>query len=260
MTNLEKNIKLVKNIKRFAVEEMGITPNKSFEKVISSEEFYCLYVSQQDKIESIFDIPEDGEFLGDNKDAAEMRRRIFSKEGYHTLLFSFEGYGGEECQISQSLLKDSTCRLAYVVLHENFHTHREKKELNLELCIEEAVGNYFAYQASLIYFKKHDKKVIPYVESDFKWMLKYGDFVNKYLELLNKAYSENKLEKAKELLFDAEIEARELGSNEEINNAFFLREKNYYAKQIEVFKALKNTQPQDYVRDTTLLLKLLEGI
>lgn len=269
MENLEERIKLVKDIKKFAVKKLGICENGSFENVSGDKHAYVVYASRRDKIEPAMGRAYE---IFEKKGDCDILQKELKKRGFDTIQVLWEAWGSEECPITQSILRASKTRLSYLVLHENFHIHCKKKDIKLEPHIEEAVGNVFAYQGSLIYFRDRNPWVIQHIERDFIRDLTYDEFVKRYTDELNKAYEKNP-SKARLIFEKAKKEKDQLDSEGAIksgfkksalksalNNAYFLMQQDYCRGRKSVFAALKDVDPRLYITNTDLLQSKLEKI
>jgi predicted aminopeptidase len=269
MNNLEK-IELIKDIKKFAVHRLGISPNPSFKKVGGGKTFHSLYASRTDKLESIIT----GRYrnLGyTDKEKEECKRdeKLLISKGHDVLRITFEAVGSENCPITDSMLKSSKTRLAYLVLHENFHIHCIKNPVKFNVAVEEAIADCFAYQGSLMYFASKPS-MVGNIKRDFEEWQEFYDFANKYILKLENAYEDSKI-KGRRLLGNAKREIKKLSENTfskeikersllPINNAFFLRLKSYAPMARPVYEAFKDMDPKTYVTNRKKLNAILRKI
>lgn len=266
--NLEERICLVKDIKRFAVQQLGITPNPIFSKVGETDSFYIIYASRTDRIESVISYTSRNRAFRDIRSCQEYQRKLESK-GYDTLRVRVEAFGDRNCFITKSLLRNSKTRIAYVVLHESFHVHCRQAKINPSRSVEEAVANCFAYQGSILYFQSNPH-MPHHIRQFVKDWMRFYDFANKYLIQLEKTYKEDTPNR-KKILIQAKKEAKRLSKKIQsrnvrerlilpINNAFFLRIQMYAPMARLVYETLKGLDPREYTTNTGLLYSKFRSI
>lgn len=252
MMSLEEKINLVKDVKRFSVEDLGIASNSSFERVSDSEVLYFLYASRKNKIESVINKGSYEFKFFKKEEECDNAKKELEEQDYDTFKFVSELYGSEDCQISKQLLERSITKIAFNVLHENFHIHCRKNGIYLNYPIEEATANYLGYQGSIMYFSNKDKSIMPFVEKDLHEWIRFVNFVNKYKRRLSKAYEKNKIKHINKLFKKAIKRARIMGIRCELNNAFFIRYSHYTANHHYVFNALKEINPRVWLEKEEL--------
>lgn len=258
MGNLESKIKLILDIKEFAVKEMGIAPNNSFRKVNNIDAVYGLYASRKDQIKSI--IRDKWEYKSyENKNDCEKEEKLLKAKGYDVLKVKFEAWADKNFQITNSLIASSKTRIAYVVLHENFHIHCEEKNIVLKPSIEESLGDCFAYQSSLEYFA-FNPSMIGHIKKDFQEWQKFFDFVNKYAIILKEAYKKSEAEGRKALI-RAGMEGKKIQNiAPPINNAFFVSQELYASMAKPVYEAFKDIEPREYIANRKKIYDTLRKI
>jgi hypothetical protein len=268
MNDLEGKIGLIKDIKEFAVDKLGITPNPSFEKVGAVDFFHVLYASRPDKIESAIK-NRFKNLIYEDQEECKKKEEFFNSRGYDVLKMTWEAIGKKDCPITSSMLESSKTRQSYLVLHENFHIHCKENNLSFNLAVEEAIADCFAYQGALIYFASNPS-MISHIKRDFREWQEFYAFANRYIIRLEEAYKQS-TRKGRRLLDDAKIEARKLFCdaiskevkdrlNLPINNAYFLRLKSYAPMAIPVYEAFREMDPREYLTDREKLNAKLREI
>lgn len=267
MSKKEEKITLINEVKNFGINELGISDNPSFTQFADMTKFFVVYASKKDEIKSV--LGKYGNNTFDNpKECQELEDKL-KRKGHDTLQMTWEACGIVDCPITSAMINASKTRLTYLVLHENWHIHSRLNKINFPLCIEEAIGDCFAKRGALL-FHSSNPQMQAQIKKDFEEWQQFFAFANKYLPMLNEAYT-NDFSQAREMLKNAKQEADELvkdiTSKEikqrfqlPINNAFFLRA-SYYAPYVTpVYERLKDVHPREYTTDTKLLRKLLKGI
>jgi len=249
MVDLEARIKLVKDIKRFAIKELGIAPNDSFRKVAKTEGLYVIYVSKKERIEMVAD----GAFP--NKKDCNAFQRDMQSQGFEIFWGLISGWGDEDCPITQSLIKRTKIFLTETVLHENFHIHCDKSNIRLKFCVEEAVADFFAYKSALDYFQKNDKRMITHVKNYNREAIKDFNYIKKVLERLETLYKKD-YSKARGFLRRLNKKPRKLLEekfrgirSQKLNNAYFLYMQDYAPAYGQVFEALEGLRPLDLTKN-----------
>ena len=249
--DLEQQLELISDIKKFCIEGLGMIPNPSFTK-ITDQKYYCgLYACPKDAIKTA--LP-DGQthhvydnFTDRNSEASEL-----IKKGLDIYKVRWEGVGSEDSQITRSLLKATKIRKTYLIIHENVHIHVEKIGLrkNIILPIEEAIADQVAYQGALIFYKENKlmqsftEKRKRHDEEFYAWCMKYtqnlSEAYEKYPFLGQKILSQAKIE------YDEKY--RKKNNRKEVNNALFYRESFYARYQKDVKEILSDKDPKEYLR------------
>lgn len=265
MVNLEERISLAKDLKRFAVEELGISSNPSFEKVSSRKEYYNIYCSRKDRIEPAVNELGTLQFCRGWEWNDRRRWKKSIKELQHQDIdiypVTFGALGFETCPITRSLLDADIPCLAYIVLHENVHIHCSKNSFNLPLIVEEAVANCFAYSGALAYFNRNDKLMVEHIEKYIQYFFIFDDWVNSYSAALKAAYASG-IEKGRAMLKEAHIQLYGNRSREfaPLNNAFFLAQGLYSTNTKKVWERLKDIHPREYMANKDLLYEKLGAL
>lgn len=104
----ERRIKLIKDIKNFAVYRLGISQNPSFRKVKDLDTFFVVYASRKDSIESV--LGRWGNKIFDDKEECQQREKELKSQGYDTLQMTWEAYGAKDCPITKSMIRLSKTR------------------------------------------------------------------------------------------------------------------------------------------------------
>lgn len=267
MRDLEETISIVRDAKRFALENLGISQNPSFTTTGDFKTYFIVYASRHDRIESVL-----GEWSNepfDNPEECNRRENELQSQGNDTLQMTWETKGSNDCPITSSMTKISKTRLIYLVFHENWHIHCRLNEIKLQPNIEEAAGDCFAYQAALLYCDSNPQ-LKGNMKRDFMEWLQFYEFANKHTERLEAAYKTG-VSAASEILQAARAEAKEISSriiskevrqrlNLPINNAFFVRVKYYAPMALSVYSALKDIHPKEYTTNKIRLSEALKRI
>jgi hypothetical protein len=253
--DLEQRLALIKDVKRFCVEDLEMIGNDSFNRVVQKEyPCYALFVSKKYSIESIFF---DNEIQFKSKSLCQLGAKAFNSLGFDVvigkitaLVDDLGSYTGETTQVTQSLLRDSEEDLVQTVLHENFHIHLIKNNPShyVDDDIEEPIANYFAYQGALKYYQDNPEKRKQIVETK-KAVDKYNIWYNTYFKMLKYNYHTN-CEHGREMLVQAKDDYVKLTGNKstDINNAYFLRFRAYTKNFKAVENILRNKDPKEYLK------------
>lgn len=266
MHKLEDMVNLVKGLKLFAVTELGISENPSFQSVEEGKEkgkwFYGIYTSRTDRIEPYFKDYGPYETYTDEK---QWRDRIADLSKYDIDInpVVWEALGFKECQIKKSLLRASKSRLSYVVLHENVHIHCKMNSIDCGRQVEEALADCFAYEGARMYFSKTNPAIVRQITQLQTHYLEFYTSLNELYSKINEAYSRSK-EEGRALLETAEDIFRPFRRKKnlkfKVNNATLLSHKNYSTHSRQVFEALKGIHPREYMSNRDLLYEKLAGL
>src|SRR3989338_2237635 len=245
MADLEERMAIIHDIKMFAVKSLGIKPNRSFRKISEVKEFFIVYASRNDRIQSV--LGRCGyKIVEDEEECLQLKQRLESK-GYDTLETTVEAYGTEDCPITRSMISSSKTRLTYLVLHENWHIHCVKNNIRLKPDIEEVVGDTFAYQGALLYYDSNPQ-MKSNVKRDFQEWQQYFEFINKYTQKIKNALS-SEPSKVNEIIksmrhedkrLSKKFKSKELkgGLPKELNNAYFISFQCYAPMAAPVYENL----------------------
>ncbi|MFH1065757.1 MAG: hypothetical protein V1734_04605 [Nanoarchaeota archaeon] len=261
MYKLEEMVDLAKELKAFAVSELGISENPSFQSVEDGEWFYGIYTSRTDRIEPYFKGYPSCE---DHKDKIKWEERIAELSKYDINIYPIkvEAQGFKECQIKKSLIRNSKSRLAYVVLHENVHIHCDINNIQVGRQVEESLADCFAYEGARLYFSKTNPAMARQMTKLQNYYFGFFDIINKFYPMLAEAYKRSK-EEGRVLLETAEKKLEPFrGKNPKrrLNNAHFLCYSKYSTKSRQVFEALKGIQPKEYMANKDLLYEKLKHL
>lgn len=264
--NIKERLELIRDLKRFAVDELGIPKNPSFEERTHSKGLHVVYASRKDRLQlppPQWEFGRSGTIQFEQKKYCLGAKRELDTAGFDTNYVYWEAYGSKNCPIFDSLLTCRKTRVAYVVLHEQFHIHAKMRGLSFKLNIEEAIADCFADAAALLFFGS-DSSVIRKMNKNAEEWKKLVKFVNDYTLRLNQAYARD-FDEGRALLKESREVAVEQSIctarfSPQINNAFFLRQ-GYYASMDEpVQHVLADLHPGDYIKDRKLLLARLKGL
>lgn len=229
----EEKIALAKDMKRCAVEVIGISENPSFERVSENgSPFHVLYVSSKDCLDYPGVMPN---INFDSLEEAQKEKKHFEKKGYDTYIRSSPVIGLEDCcDLTSSVLESEVDYLSYMVFHENYHIFSSEKNMGFGWEIEESICDLFAHKASIQYFKEKNPEIVTVIDDYFTSFFEYKKICGEFIEKLEEAYEES-VEKGRELLRTAREElTASLSLNpwgkildDELNNAWFLMEKQY---------------------------------
>ncbi|MBU2637668.1 MAG: hypothetical protein KJ955_01725 [Nanoarchaeota archaeon] len=249
MSDLEERVAFVKDLKRFAVEELGVSQNPSFEKInLKTSWLYAIYVSLPDIIASPWEGHSGCKCYKADKKEWTARKRQFESYGWHIWPQRWEAEGIAECPITKAALKATKTRVAYLILHENTHIHCLINNIELPRDIEEPLADCVAYHGALLYYQRNNA-MIYHIKQEFDQWAKQMKIINKYHSLINEAYSKNP-KKVKSLL---QAVQKELNMSKPANNAFFIAFGRYSLRQFDVFEALRDLHPKEYLQDKGLL-------
>lgn len=262
MVNLEERIALARDVKRFAVEEMGISPNPSFEKVERDEKksrFYGIYCSYKDRIESA--AGKQGYIKCSNRAEWKNKSAEWEKAGFDTFAVTWEALGFKACPITKFLLKSAKHRLVYVILHENSHIQHDIGKFNLPYKIDEALACSFGFKGTQMYFSAHAPHMNRVADKQRNNKLSFFDKINHYVSLANESYSRS-FEEGRAVLEEADREIRPFRNlpGKKLNNAYLLSFVYYSDKTKIVWELLKGIHPREYMTNKDLLYEKLAGL
>ena len=266
MAGFQEKMGVIRDLKRFAVHELGIYPNHAFERMGREKDVYVLYVSEPDRIKSTIKGRECCEIFNSRAERHAAARK-WVEEGKDILKVDSPACSTSYL-ITKQLLEATDCGKAYTLFHEQFHIHCEKKPVKLRMDIEESAADVFAYQAASEFFK--EKPTLQ--EESRKFLLDefpFDNLLTQYLHRLDEAYAcsfaegRKVLEEAKELIPQSSFVPKRLSSRidrakleKEINNAFFVMKRVYSPKSQRVYELLKDLDPRDYLSDSSILTRL----
>lgn len=262
MVNLEERIALARHVKRFAVEELGIFPNPSFERVEEDNKksrFYGVYCSYKDRIESA--AGKMGFIECGNRANWKNISAKWEKAGFDTFAITWEALGSRVCPITKFLLKAPKHRLVYVILHENSHIQERMNRFNLPYKIDEALACSFGLKGSQLYFSAHAPHMNRIAEKKINNKLSFFDKINHYISLANEAYGRS-FEEGRAVLEKADKDIRPFWNlpGKKLNNAYLLSFSYYAEKTKMVWERLKDIHPREYMANRDLLYEKLAGL
>jgi predicted aminopeptidase len=252
---LEQKLELIKDVKRFCVDELGVPENNSFTKIVNHKyEEYYLFVSYRNKIESIFE----DYYCKGFKTAliCNAFEKVYRLRGFDTYISKALSYvtkdsdvPGDDTQINQAILASPEISIVKTIIHENTHIAVGFNDYyKLDLAIEEPLAVYMGYAGALLYYKnnpayvKKIKSVAKFCESSHQW-------TNKTQRLLESQYRVD-YDKAR-LIFEREKPQYKRFINNDasnFNNAFFLSTADYSDNYVAVRQILQYTPPKDILR------------
>ncbi|MFA5887992.1 MAG: aminopeptidase [Candidatus Nanoarchaeia archaeon] len=262
MVNLEERIALARDVKRFAVEELGISPNPSFKRVEEDNKksrFYGVYCSYKDRIESA--AGRMGFIRCDNRADWENVSAKWEKAGFDIFAVTWEALSSSVCPITKFLLKAPKHRLVYVILHENSHIHESMNGFNLPYNIDEALACSFGLKGSRLYFSAHAPHMNRVADKQRNNKLSFFDKINHYVSLANESYGRS-FEEGRAVLEKADTEIRSFWNlpGKKLNNAYLLSFIYYSEKTKIVWERLKDIHPREYMTNKDLLYEKLAGL
>lgn len=269
--DLEKRIAEVKHIKRFGEEELGLKFGKAFKRVETDKPvtLYFLYASYKDRIETprLRNWPENIPYKPyKRKDSALRGAKRLREQGFDTYLLKAEIYADADCPISQKLLlEERTGIRASWILHEGMHLTHDLKKWGLPYILDEHIASYVGDKGARLYLEKHKPEDVPEMQGYSLWWRKVARFVNRYTRLLTECYERGgcpdalwaKARKAAQRLDLSD----EVSSPDELNNAFFVRYRDYVKHADVVWKVLDGVDLRDYIANPdSINARLLEMI
>lgn len=262
MVNLEERVALAKDVKRFAVEELGISPNPSFERVEEDEkksEFYGIYCSYRDRIESA--AGEYGFIICGNHTEWQNKSVELEKADFDTHAVTWEALSTEDCPMTKSLLESPDERLAYVILHENSHIQHNAHKFSLPYNFDEALATCFGFKGTELYFGARMPKVTEKVIKDRDFIISFFDKINYYLNFADEAYKKS-FEEGRAVLEEMDKDIRRYCKypKKQLNNAFLLSHSYYADKTKIVWERLKDIHPKEYMTNKDLLYEKLKHL
>lgn len=258
MSSEDEKVAFIKDVKQFAVKELGIAPNPSFQRISSDDIFYALYASRKDKLESVIR-GKWRHWAFEDKKECKKDEEAYKKNEYDVLSIQCEGVGDINCPITPSLLRATKTRMAYVVLHENFHINIEENRWRFNPAIEEALCDTFAEQGARLYFA-HDNRMLYHQNKDFDEWLTFYNYINTSLNQLTNAYTQSK-KAGRKMLQQVKKTAKKIKKVKyPINNAYFVRQQLYAPFARPVYDALQGLHPKEYTQNRQTLRDALRGL
>lgn len=258
MQDLEKKIGEIKRIKEFG-EELGLYFGENFKRVDLSDTLFCfIWASYKDNLEPVFGYDELYECYDDDRESAEERARELKEIGYDVYLCDVSAQGpietdgvsandSESCPITKALLEEPPEEMASTVLHESFHFYIEARGLYLPLNLNEAIATYIGFKGAIEFYRDNPELLREAGKQMDDWM-HFVEFVNMYYDLLTDCYEKGILSKEK-ILAGANRDAKELGIEDEVNNAFFLYAYTYTRNAGIVFETMEKQSIKKYLKN-----------
>ena len=279
--DLEERIAQVRDIRRFGEEELGLEFGGAFERVELDTPglAYWVYASPKDGLEVAepeqCDAGYPFESFSDRDEAME-REKALRERGFDTHLFESCAYGSTECQITKELLMEGRPAVrASDILHEGLHITQDLRGWDLPYTLDEHVATYTGLNGALAYVRKNLPDAVTDAERNIRWWKEFAGFIKHYDSILTECYrqadgSRNPLLTAAHKLrahvirahAGREMRAR-LHHSDKLNNAFFLRQRDYTQHTDEVWETLGAVDLGEYISnpDSTnaLLLERIGG-
>jgi len=252
MVNLKEKIEFTKDVKRFAVRDLGIAPNDSFEKAdLNLGKIYCFFAApkkgeitaSRDKYNAFYNL----------SDLRAYSQKIDNTK-YDKYSRIVEAVGSAKIPIGTGLLKASKCREVFVILHEEVHIHLIENGVKLDDRIEESIANHFGINGMIEYFQKNHqslKKAVHYVANmEFKSSLtnrivkEYNKTCPDTIDPQTRIYTDIRM-------LEALLEENILRKDNSINKAKIQDDYVYTQKYFHVKKILDGTHLHEYIKMLT---------
>lgn len=254
---LEERIAEVKRIKRFGERELGLKFGRAFTRVETDKPatLYFLYASYKDRIEAprLRNWPERIPYKPyKRRDSALRRAKRLREQGFDTYLLRAEIYAAADSPIFPKILREErTETRAHWILHEGMHLTHNLKRWNLPYSLDEHIASYVGDKGARLYVEKHKPEAVPDAQEDNLWGRRFARFVNRYTRLLTECYEQGgcpdeiwaKAKKAAQRLDLSD----EVSSPDELNNAFFVRYRDYVRHAERVWEILDGVDLRDYI-------------
>ncbi len=250
---LEERLTLIKDIKRFAVEEAGIIANDSFTTTnLELKTIYCFFAAP--KKGEIKATRENYESFYDSNELVRYSTK-FSKKKYDKYVRKVEAIGSEDVPITPGLINADTHRLIYIMNHENIHIHFELNNIKINKNLEEPICDYIAFDTAKQYTKKYAPKYTRAIQQYQNKIFRHHQLFNDIITTYNQTCPETILPDTKifkniktlEKIFEKSIDAI-LREDNSINKAI-LQDAYVYSKEaINVVNILQNTTGQDCLK------------
>ena len=232
LLHFDKQLGLIDAIRSNA-STLGLKLNEGFYKTWQQNVanfMYYLYVAMPDKLEKPAEV-DDYIYIGTNEYAATQKARIYIDKGYHTLIYKTAGSSSTD--LTTILLSYPMETIAFIAFHEATHQHIRSHKVYMPYVFEEAccdvIGNYATI--ALAKENKHlhthrAKKLTTSMEAIDKCIIEYREKFEKREYISAQMLYEDCSAKLKKLLprKDKFFEDRYIY---EVNNAYFLRYRNY---------------------------------
>ncbi len=279
--DLEERLAQIADIRRFGEEEFGLEFGGAFERVELDTPgmTYWLYASPKEGLRIAdpeqCDAGYPFELYMDREEVME-REKELQEHGFDTHLFEAGVYGSSECPITRALLMNERPAVrANDILHEGLHITQNLREWDLPYSLDEHIATYTGLNGALAYARKHLPEAVDDAQWNLTWWKEFAQSVNHYDRALTECYdriggSRNLFAAAAAKLSAHLIRAqagRELRGRlhypGELNNAFFLRHRDYTQHTGAVWGILDTVDLGEYIRDpdsvNALLLERIGG-
>jgi hypothetical protein len=261
---LENKLALIKDVKRFCVEELGLAPNEAYTTIVNSKQiFYAVYSCSKYELKPIeedreFDVFKSGFWCK----AYSFMEKTMGLDTYIEKTLSAterkEKEIGSTTPITKQMLMSPEIIMIQTIFHENAHMHlRHHKSDYIARHIEEPIADYFAYQASHLYYRndkkmKEDINIIKEKDDKFKnWCRKNIEELSETYNIREKNAESYRIskEKGRKICLEARKEYETFtGRKDNVNSAFFLSWMPYVKCAREVEEILKDKNPRDYIK------------
>jgi predicted aminopeptidase len=250
--SLEEKLELIKDVKRFCTEELGIAENTAFTKTIKAKYYYGLHASPKDAIRDHFNTPEGfQDFSSDYK--CKKAAKELAALGYDVNIFRSEvAVDKVGCtivdmpQITQGFLKQDAVDLITGVIHENIHVDLGERLVDISLPIEEAIACNIQFSGAKIYCKDDAKLQDRIVRYD-AYYSKYFKWCHDYRLKLEEKYVQDYNE-GRKMLHEAQMNyVKKFKGSESINNSFFAIYK-YFEEYDAVKEILGDRHPKEILQ------------
>jgi len=255
--SIDEIVEEIQRIKQFG-EELGLDYDGAFSEISPSvgEKYFWVYASYKHVIESPNGkLSKPYNFFTDESEANN-RKKEMDKEDLDTYLFVGKAYGSRKCQITKTMLEAKLINRLNTLLHEGFHTYKNKNRIEIPYNLEEPIACYMGNMGSIQYFEQNDISQVENAIKNSEKRLDYTKFVNRFYDLLAASYENGSM--CREIIFEMAKEANpyEVITNE-INNAFFVREQDYRRHFELVFDTLSTVKIKDYLKNPTEINEFL---
>jgi len=279
-----ERLQLINDVKKFCVEELGLTSNNSFTKIISDQRlYYILCISPKNGIKpnspltgvAYYNSLAEVNFITRYAQSS-ITKKLFSeidicvqevlakvKTDEKDIQLTNEDIV-EKTQITQTVLDMPKALIPGLIIHENFHMHALLNRINIDYYIEESIADTLGYQGSKQYYK-NNTIVLKELEEHNNYQQRFYCWCNMYTKRLNKTYRISVPEGRKMLMEAQEDYKNNFPGEPDINNAFFMMWLPYTERNTAVRKILRKENPREHINKISrcaqiMTLKELEKI
>jgi hypothetical protein len=261
-STIDQKLELIKDVKRFCTEELGIKKNDSFTKFANREfDHYNVYVINKDSFKSVItsnnSLLDAGHIVCENEESFQstIKQYLGRKDvdiAASTIIASvnINDLSGSDTLITNYLLNSPSHEIVDTVIHENIHLHFNDQKVIIHRGIEEPIAYILAYQGSKQYYRNnyiHTRDIIRLINKEQLHTYRFNRWCDKYYW---KLYLTHNPDDAKAILLEANTDNKLYGfvSENALNSALFVERHTISAFYSRVNNILRRNDPAGYLK------------